>query len=286
MIKHQFNTLRPDHLLSSSLLLSLHTPLFHLNMALNALSPMYELMSAGITPGDLDFELDPDSKDTMHEFEVAWKKFMKDHPELVPEGKREKNIRNMQKLAKEVRKTQMEAANELLTQLGFFEKSIGVMEQGFEKELNEARNKQRETHENLQRQRDSIAVAEHLLSQVLPCDNFLSSLERLAEKAKEEDDSAAHEASSADNDKKVKPSLKALYLVDSTIGDSRDVQLRAYGIDHALLNTQVKMLQREAEGYEKLLETQKLIGNFLNGLNSSNSSAASRSVSTKSKQSA
>jgi hypothetical protein len=225
--------------------------------------PMWELMAAPIAPEDLDFDLDPDCASIMKEFEVAWKKFMKDHPELVPEGHREKNIKHLQKLARDLRKTQTEATEELQKQLDFFEKSKEEMELCFEDELGMAREKQRAVHDALQSQRDSISVSEHLLSQAIPCEHFLASLDQAADNAKHELDRYSLERSGSDHDKKIKPSARGLFLVDKTKGDIRDIELRAYRIDHALLNTQVKMLQKEVEGYEKLLESRAIIGKFL-----------------------
>jgi hypothetical protein len=235
--------------------------------------PMWQLMSAPIAPEDLDFDLDPDATCIMHEFEVAWKKFMKDHPELVPEGHREKNIKHLQRLARELRKTQMAATEELQKQLDFFEKSKEEMEIGFAKEVGEAREQQRAIHDTLQSQRDGISVAEYLLSQAIPCEHFLSSLDEAAESARHELDKYSLEMS--DHDNTIKPSVRGLFLVDKTKGGIRDIALRAYRLDHALLQTQVTMLQKEAEGYEKMLESRAVIGKFLKEYSQGGSSKAS-----------
>jgi hypothetical protein len=59
-----------------------------------------------------------------------------------------------------------------------------------------------------------------------------------------------------------------MVLVDQEGADdngvhSKDVTLRAYRIDHALLNAQVKLLQREAERYDKTTESIEFLGRFL-----------------------
>lgn len=237
------------------------------------LMPLYELMAAAITPEDLDFEVDSDAQYTLEGFEVAWRDFMKEHPELVPEGKREDHIKEMQEQAQVVLKAQVEANDELQKQLKFFEKSREDLEHDFEKEFADMRSKQKKTKDFLQNQLDNVVITEHLLSQVLPWEHFLTSVDKAAENERKLNSenpgqkTSSNENPVVENDKKAKPSARAIFLVDSTKGDKNDVQLRAHHIDHALLTTQVQMLQKEAEAYEKLLETHKIVGKFLNDQN-------------------
>jgi hypothetical protein len=69
----------------------------------------------------------------------------------------------------------------------------------------------------------------------------------------------------ADGKKSMKPSARAMFLVNARNEDerSRDFMLRAYRIDHALLSAQVKMSQREVESYEKTTESLEVLGKFL-----------------------
>lgn len=236
---------------------------------------MWEIMTAPISPEDVDFELDPDSLNTMKEFEVAWRNFMCSHPELVPEGKREKRIVELQKTVRGLEKAQVDAEEELQKQLDFFESNRDGVEKDLQNEIDHARAKQAKTHTKLKTQLDSIAASEHLLSQAYPWEHFLTAVDRAAASSKVKDPSG-----SAGKGKKAKPSTRALYLVDDTAGDARDVELRAYQIDHALLNTHVKMLQKEAEGYEKLLDTQGTLKRFLRDCDVEVPSSSSRSTAT------
>ena len=68
-----------------------------------------------------------------------------------------------------------------------------------------------------------------------------------------------------------------MYLVDDTVGDQRDIELRAYQIDNALLKTQVQMLQKEAEAYEKSLETHGTLKVLLSGKSTAGSKASKSS---------
>lgn len=231
--------------------------------------PMSDLMAATISPEEVDFELDPDSMDTLNEFETAWKKFMKAHPELIPEGKREKHIKKLQKEVKAMDKTKTDASVELHKQLDFFEKNRKAMEKTTKKEIEDARAKQKKNCLKIEKQLDSIALAEHVFLQAYPWEHFLASVDKASTLAI---------ANDGKHDKKAKPSKRALYLVDDTVGDEQDVELRAYQIDHALLHTQIKMLQKEAEGYEKILETQETLKAFLHEHNVGGGSLASRST--------
>ena len=126
------------------------------------------------------------------------------------------------------------------------------------KEIDAVKGQHMKDSERLQKQLDSIAIAEHLLAQTYPWEHFLAAVDNAAELQ------GIDRNEVGESDKKAKPSTRAMYLVDGKVGESLDdVQLRAYQIDHALLDTQVKMLQKEAEGYEKLLESQETLTTFL-----------------------
>lgn len=230
---------------------------------------MCDLMATPITVDDFDFDLSQESLKTMNEFEVAWSKFTKDNPDMVPEGKREENIKELQKKVLQAEETHKEANEELKKQLEFFEKSRDTIENGFKKDLEAAKAKQKKIQEKSEKELDSVTLAEHLLSQTIPWDAFLKAADKMVERnlqGKEEDKPfwARFMKTEVVIDKTIKPSNRAMALVDDTAGDERDIRLRAYKMDNALLNAQIKMLQKEAEGYEKYLESQDILGKFLN----------------------
>lgn len=222
-----------------------------------------DMMAAPITEDDLDFELDSDAQNTMNDFEAAWKTFMKEHPDLVPEGKREHNIKQLQEQATLTTTKQTQVTDELQKQLDFFEMSRKGLEQDCEKEIESTRATQKEIHAILQQKQDDIGIAEHLQSQTIPFDHFLVCLDRASRKAKTRGTLPTLSCASGEKDKKVTPSDRAMFLVNTASVDESDVELKAYQIDHALLNARVEMLRKEAEGYEKLLESQKMVGKFL-----------------------
>lgn len=245
-------------------------------MTSDAPSPLQiiDLLSTPMTPEDLDFELDNESEEVMKEFDAAWKKFLEDNPQLVPEGKREQNIIKLQQQVQDLQNSQKEVNEELQKQLEFFDKSRETMEEGFTKDLEAAKQKEEKIKAKFHKQLESVSSSEYILSQTIPWESFIKAAEKCGEDKyrgkKDEFSFFSHFQKPPvveNNDKKVKPSARAMALVDDTEGEIRDIQLRAYQIDHALLNTQIKMLQMEAEGYEKYLESQKAVAKFLNDQN-------------------
>lgn len=239
-------------------------------MAAPSIVPLSDLMAAPITPDDLDFELEPDELQTMDVFESAWKQFMKENPDLVPEGKRETSIKEMQEQALSRSTAHRQAKDELEKQLDFFQKSRKHLEEDFQKEIEVTRSSQRDLHESLQQKLDSVGMAEHLLLQSIPWEHFLKCVDKAAQKANSEGMlvTLSKRQSGGGTDKSGTPSARAMFLMGSMSGeDLDDVELKAYQIEHALLSTRVEMLRKEAEGYEKLLETQKMVGKWLDDNN-------------------
>jgi hypothetical protein len=73
---------------------------------------------------------------------------------------------------------------------------------------------------------------------------------------------------SPNGSKSMKPSARAMALVnqegaDDNAVNSKHVTMQAYRIDSALLNAQVKVLQREMERYDKTTESIEFLGKFL-----------------------
>lgn len=233
------------------------------------LTSTLDLIVTPVTSEDLDFELAAESKELLKKFDIAWRSFMNENPDLLPQGKREENICKLQKQVEETIKTQKEVNEELQKQLDFFEKSKETMEEGFAKDTEAAKKKEEKIRTKLQLQLDNVAISEHQLSQTIPWNNFLEATDKVAEIKSRGEKEDTFWNSLNDNtimkiDKKAKPSARAMALVDDSSGELRDIQLRAYQIDNALLKTHIKMLQQEADGYGKYLESQRAIEKFLN----------------------
>jgi hypothetical protein len=161
---------------------------------------------------------------------------------------------------------------ELKKQLQFFTSSRESLENLFTFKLNEAMERQRELHDELQNKLDTVALADQLQGQTVPWMHFVQQLDRWNE-AKTAEAAAAAAAAADDANKPeeeelpsnraVKPSARAMALTDVSSGDSADVLLRAYRTDHALLTTHIAKSQKEIERYAKLIQSQEVAGLFL-----------------------
>lgn len=227
-----------------------------------------EMMAAPLMQDDLDFELDEESKELLTAFDDTWKQFLEENPELVPDGKREQTIKKLQERVQAMAKSQKEVSEELQKQLDFFEKSRVSTEQGFAKDMENTKSKQKKIEARSAERLEGVVTSEQLLSETKVWEYFLKATDELAENryrgSKGGFFGSGKEGTSPDNGKRAKPSDRAMSLVDDNSGEIRDIQLRAYEVEHALLNVQIKMLQKEAEAYEKYLDSQKTVGKFLN----------------------
>jgi hypothetical protein len=160
----------------------------------------------------------------------------------------------------------------LRKQLQFFTSSRESLENLFTFKLNEAMERQRELHDELQNKLDTVALVDQLQTQTVPWMHFLQQLDQLnaAKAAKTAEAADAADAADADkpeeelpSNRAVKPSARAMALTNESSGDSADILLRAYRTDHALLTTNIAKSQKEIERYAKLIQAQEVAGLFL-----------------------
>jgi hypothetical protein len=200
---------------------------------------------------DLDVPLSENDLILVEDFEAKWSVYMQEHPELMPSGGRSKRVTELRGEVLKARMSQKEVEKELEEQLKLFGRSRDLLEFNYRKAMQEANEKQTKVHSVLQKELDNVVKADSLESQLVLWEHFINSV-----------DKAALVPSMAIRDKTVKPSARAMALVDQS-GDPSDVQLRAYRIDHALLTAQVEMLQKEIEKTEKTTNGLELVGKFL-----------------------
>jgi hypothetical protein len=226
-----------------------------------------QIAMAPLEASELDYEVTEDDQDFLIDFQDAWTKFLLQRPELVPKGQLGQRIESLHQQTEFERATNEAVHLELRKQLQFFTSSRESLENLFTFKLNEAMERQRELHDELQNKLDTVALADQLQTQTVPWMHFLQQLDRLnAAKTAE----AATAAAAADtpeeelpNNRAVKPSARAMALTDVGSGDSADVLLRAYRTDHALLTTHIAKSQKEIERYAKLIQSQEVAGLFL-----------------------
>lgn len=202
------------------------------------------------SPHDLDIPLTEDDVDLMEEFEARWSDFMRTHPDLIPYGRRSKRIRELRSQVLEARMSKSSVEKEMKAQLKVFTKARDTLELNYKHEMQDVQGKKQAVHDHLQTQLDNIAVADRLESQLASWEHFCELVDK------------ASVPITPSKNKDFKPSVRAMALVDPS-GETSDVQLRAYRVDHALLTTQVEMLQKEIERYEKSREGLEIVGEFL-----------------------
>jgi hypothetical protein len=199
---------------------------------------------------DLDVPLTEDDIDLVEEFEARWRVFMHDKPELMVVGGRGKRVVALKSKIMEAKMNKTAVERELKEQLKVFQKSRDAQQQHHQICMQEAVATQKSIKDTLERELDNAAIADHLESQLVPWEHFLDCV-----------DKAASPKASSNGKRTIRPSARAMALVDPA-GNPSDVQLRAYRIDHALLTAQVKMLHKEIECCEKKTG-HEIIGKFL-----------------------
>ena len=121
--------------------------------------------------------------------------------------------------------------------------------------------RQQEINKDMNKHIDNVAVAGQLMTQTIPWEHFFENLDHVVESnhcqampdaSTVANNTQANSSSSGgmSSPKSIKPSARAMYFVNSDKRPnetSQEFMKRAYRIDHALLNAQVKMLQRDVE---------------------------------------
>ncbi len=218
------------------------------------------------TPSDLEGDLTDADVTLVKEFEEAWSKFLRKRPQLFSSQK-EIKVSSLTKQLENLQKSKDAVESEMQAQIEFFSKARQNLEQMFDKEFADARSEERAARENLQKQLDFVAISNRLTSQTIPWEHFLETLDAVGKDVAAVDHANELSPSPSIGAKTIKPSPRAMALVDTTVGDAQDIQLRAYRIDHALLKAQAHMLQREVERYEKTTPSLEAVGKLLTELN-------------------
>jgi hypothetical protein len=241
---------------------------------ISSLTALEGILSTPLTKEDLQNALGNSGEfvdaDFVEQFEEAWQTFLKDHP--PPKGERECRIILLQKQIQDLHLSRQQEEIELKKQMNSFQTSRELLEEQFHKKRNKIQEEQRAVKEELDTYLDSVAKSDHLQKFTLPWLHFFSELDRVVQEKKEQESHRSEHIlqttkttnTSVHPNKVAKPSDQALFLTEKTIGDSEsDILLRANRIDNALLHTRIDVLEKEIERYEKLMETQNMVGEIL-----------------------
>ena len=244
-----------------------------------------------LLPADLpaDIELDDADRVLLHEIEDCWEEFLTANPTVLQTGAQGARIVELEKELEELRLAKENVASELNRQLQFFSKSKDQLEANFKKAMAIEASNQQKSYNEWNKQTENVEVANHMFNQILPWEHFFQNLDKAAEAVDQDGGgndgsntiaadqpsensliSTGHNSKGSSSTSKVmKPSTRSSLLVEKSSADmirvipSQDFQLRAYRVDNALLDAEVKMVQKEIDQQEKKAEYMEVIGKFM-----------------------
>lgn len=233
-------------------------------MTVSPLEPLNTILSVPITKDDLaEMNDGPYDESFIEEFDKAWNNFLKDYP--IPKGEREERILELQIKAKEIEASKENVERELKRQAAFFRSSREDLERTYATKIQHTMDQQRSVNEELSKVIEGIVAADQIQSQTLPWLHFIKELDSLI--ASSANDSESASTNNERSIKTAKPSSRAMYLTELVLKDldlpHEQKQLQSYRIDQALLRTNVTMIQKEIERYERLLDCQPFVAQLL-----------------------
>eukprot|EP00535_Pseudo-nitzschia_heimii_P003508 CAMPEP_0197185536 /NCGR_PEP_ID=MMETSP1423-20130617/12166_1 /TAXON_ID=476441 /ORGANISM="Pseudo-nitzschia heimii, Strain UNC1101" /LENGTH=260 /DNA_ID=CAMNT_0042636627 /DNA_START=32 /DNA_END=814 /DNA_ORIENTATION=+ len=228
------------------------------------------LRAPRLTKDDVGGPLSESDIDLIEKFEDAWKDFLSSRPGTLPPGQKIKNFRNIQTQLNEVEAKKQNVCIELQHQLDFVATSKNNLEERYNKEKEEATIQRENLIRHLEKEIDDIAMADKLLSEVLPWEHYFSNLESKTP-ARYDAGNASIGAGTGQN-QAIRPSDEALYLAnvepcelvdDARRGNSNARLIRAYRIDNALLMAKAAMMKREVDRLERNIRSDRVLSKFL-----------------------
>ena len=215
---------------------------------------LQDVMGRGLTEQELA---------VLQEFEQSWKHFVCSKRGKLPSGQREMKLKHLNEKVEELTKTRDQIEAELTRQLAFFNESQSKSEEQLLAKIEHEKKEYATMEKKLKEQLEAIEDAQKLQEETLPWSFFMSCVDAEAAAAATEQSELAKSSSSSS--RTVKPSQRAMFLLSqySKEGEPADPVRRAFQIDHALLKTQLIMLNKQIQRYEKTIASQELANVFL-----------------------
>lgn len=200
-------------------------------------------------------DLTPQEGQLLEDFEQSWRNFVASKRGKLPSGRREVHIKYLQAKVEELTKTRDNVEVELNKQLAFFEQSKSTLEDEIRAKIDHENEEYEQIKSKLQKRLQMVEEAQQLQEETLPWSFFLSCVDAAASEHLDHDDLA--------KSRTVKPSQRAMYLTYQSPEEPEGMLRRAFQIDHAILKTQLKMLNKDIQRYEKTVATQEQASLFL-----------------------
>lgn len=221
-----------------------------------------------LTVEDLDRECNETDQEMLEEIETAWMNYLKANPEkLVP--RQEKRFGQVSSKLKAIDMESKKIEEEFKLQLEFFAESRDQLEENFKRTMNEETENQKEMRDNLDKDVDAAARADHNFSLTLPWEKVFYNLERIV--AKESMLPLPKDIITVDDvTKPLLPSKRSVLLLKNGTEYkpiNKDFMLQAYKVDEALMKAQIGMYKLEVERYENTLKNLEDTGKFLTEYN-------------------
>jgi len=207
-------------------------------------------------PSDLE-ELSEEDAALVEEFEKDWVLFLRENPDKNPGGKKAVEVDRLRTGVTDALAHKAAVETELNEQLNFLKKGFEKLEDSAKLQLDHNNVLQKKLFETLQEEIDKVPSANKILSNTLPWEHFIETLDGTVT-AKESAGVGSHRPSGSG----ANASARAYELILRTDDQAGD-KLRAHQMDHALLSTQVKMLEKEIERYEKMTYLLDKTGEYL-----------------------
>lgn len=234
--------------------------------------PNFFLETPPITSEDLtDIEISPQDAEVLDEFEECWRTYWTKRPDALIAGMKGNRIESIEDELEALRTSRHNVEAELQRQLDFFDSSRKQLEAEFKKEEEIASEEQKRIVNEMLDKIENVKTVSRNFEANAPWDFFLETLEEAVAQSdvKPLPGDGVSVAAASRTSNVLKPSAKAMFLnnanEENCAPDARSSNflLRAYRIDHALLNSQVRTLQREVEKVEMKTSTLDFVGKFL-----------------------
>mmetsp|Transcript_18554 Transcript_18554/g.26200 ORF Transcript_18554/g.26200 Transcript_18554/m.26200 type:complete len:248 (+) Transcript_18554:140-883(+) len=203
-------------------------------------------------------ELSVEDVALVEEFEKEWIVFLRENPDKNPGGKRAVEVDRLQTAVHDALAHKSAVETELNEQLNFLQKGFEKLEDSAKLQLDHNKVLQKKLYETLQQEVDKVSSSNKILSNTLPWEYFIETLDAVV--AAKQGNTTVGSANRARSG--IKPSSRAYELIIRS-DDEKGDQLRAHQMDHALLSTHVKMLEKEIERYEKMIYILDKTGEYL-----------------------
>ena len=218
-----------------------------------------QIHCAQVTPSDLQDVLGRDLTEEegalLADFEQSWRNFVASKRGKLPSGRREVHLEYLRSKVEELTNTRDNVEAELNKQLAFFQESQSSLENEIRAKLDHEQEEHEAVQSKLQKQLQIVEDAQKLQEETLPWSFFLSCVDAEASNKLEHDDLT--------KSRTVKPSQRAMFLTYQSQEDPERMLRRAFQIDHAILKTQLKMLNKDIQRLEKTVAAQEQASLFL-----------------------